>query len=88
MRKVKIEKDSQFPPTSTLEIETDIPLPSPGSHPRTKLGRTLRDLKVGESFVTDVNINTVHSHARYYLGPRAIVYRKLDNGEHRVWRIK
>ena len=87
MKKIEIEKDVPLPSSGiTIKIEKGIPLPSAGSNPRTEMGKIMKDLKVGESFCTDVNVNTIHSHARYY-GAR-IVFRKLGGGEYRVWRIK
>lgn len=70
--------------------------------PRSKLAKEIAQLNPKESLVTDANVNTIHSHARYHLGSNAIVYRKLPEEDvralnlkvrpgmnyYRVWRIK
>lgn len=69
------------------KIEKGIPMPTGGrTGPRSGVGRVMELLNVGESFVTDKNVNTLHSHARYY--GKKIAYRSVGNGKIRVWRLK
>ena len=69
-------------PSTIGPAEKGVPLP----RSRSKLGRRICELKVGESFVTSELPSTVNSHARYY-GIR-VSYRSVENGQIRVWRIE
>jgi hypothetical protein len=69
-----------------IRIEDGVPVPGKGGGARSPLGRTMSKMKVGQSFCTQQNVNTIHSHANYY--DIKVAYRTLENGEVRVWRIK
>ena len=67
-----------------VAIEKGIPIPS-RTGARSVLGKLIQKLRMGDSFVTDMQRESVYSLARYY-GIR-IAVRATGDGKMRVWRI-
>jgi len=72
--------------TDTIErLEQNVPLPA-SSGPRSKLGKLLECMAINDSFVTERQISSIYSLARYYEIEVAI--RNVGGGKVRVWRVK
>ena len=71
----------------TIEIEKGIEIPS--SRERVAgLGKTLKNMKVGESFLYPLNKRTSVLGVVLRHRPRKFVTRKVDENHIRVWRVE
>jgi hypothetical protein len=64
-------------------LEKNIPIPPVA--PRSNLGKLLRTMEVGDSFLTSMPGVSLYSLARYH-GVK-IAIRTNDKGQKRVWRL-
>ena len=71
----------------TIEIEKGIEIPA--SRERIAgLGKTLKNMKVGESFLYPLNKRTSVLSVAFRNKPRKFITRKVGDNHIRVWRVE